>query len=229
MGERRMTKRHFIDEYTTLVRDLMARYPLDEAMSIAVGGGYDEAGPSEVRALQACGLEDGMSIIDFGCGSGRLAKHLGLTFERIEYLGIDIVQELLDYAASKSPSHFRFVLNHEMSLPAPNNSADMIAAFSVFTHLLHEESYIYLQETKRVLRPGGSIVFSFLESRHNWPIFEHMIDGARRGEKTHLNMFIERPQIEAWASHLGMEIMGYEFGVPHSGYGQTVTMLKCLP
>ena len=34
-----MTKRHFVDEYTTLVRDLMARYPLDEAMSVAVGGG----------------------------------------------------------------------------------------------------------------------------------------------------------------------------------------------
>jgi len=223
-----MTKRHFVDEYTTLVRDLMARYPLDEAMSVAVGGGYDEAGRNEVRALQACGLEDGMSIIDFGCGSGRLAKHLGLTFERIEYLGIDIVQELLDYAASKSPAHFRFVLNHEMNLPAPDNKADMIAAFSVFTHLLHEESYIYLQEAKRVLRPGGSIVFSFLESRHNWPIFEHMIDQVRRREKTHLNMFIERPQIEAWASHLGMEIMGYEFGVPHLGHGQTVTMLRRL-
>ena len=223
-----MTKRHFVDEYTIHVRDLIARYPLDEAMSFAVGGCYDEAGRDEVRTLQACGLRDGMSIIDFGCGSGRLAKHLGLTYGRIDYLGIDIVQELLDYAESKSPQHFRYVLSHEMHLPAPDNTADMLVAFSVFTHLLHEESYIYLREAKRVLRPGGAIVFSFLESRQNWPIFEHMIDQVRRGDKAHLNMFIERPQIEAWASHLGMEIQGYEFGRPHSGDGQTVAMLKRL-
>ena len=39
----------------------------------------------------------------------------------------------------------------------------MILAFSVFTHLLHEESFIYLEDFKRVLKPGGSVVFSFLE------------------------------------------------------------------
>ena len=101
----------------------------------------------------------------------------------------------------------------------------MILAFSVFTHLLHEESFIYLEDFKRVLKPGGSVVFSFLESACSWPIFETMIAHARQGYKTHLNMFIERPQIEAWAAHLGMEIMGYEFGLPHSGEG-TVTILR---
>ena len=32
------TKFHFLDDYRTLVRDLMARYPMPEAMSRAVGG-----------------------------------------------------------------------------------------------------------------------------------------------------------------------------------------------
>ena len=99
IGSDEMTNRHFVEEYAAYVRDLMLRYPLDEAMSLAVGGSYDLVGQAELRILQGCGLEDGMSLVDFGCGSGRLAKHFGLTYRHIEYLGVDVVQELLDYAA----------------------------------------------------------------------------------------------------------------------------------
>src|SRR5436309_11178820 len=35
--------------------------------------------------------------VDFGCGSGRLAVHLART-GTVAYLGLDVVQELLDYA-----------------------------------------------------------------------------------------------------------------------------------
>jgi ubiquinone/menaquinone biosynthesis C-methylase UbiE len=217
---------HFVDEYRAHVQQLMAQYPLDEAMSLAVGGDYDGTGKALVAILQNCGLSEGMSIIDLGCGSGRLAKHLGITFDRLNYLGIDVVQELLDYARSKSPEGYQFKLNHELRFPAENEAADMIVAFSVFTHLLHEESYIYLDDARRVLRPGGSVVFSFLEAATNWPIFEAMIGNAKTKTRTHLNMIIERSQIQAWADHLGFEVLGYDFGPPHGGHGQTVTVLK---
>jgi hypothetical protein len=38
----------------------------------------------------------------------------------------------------------------------------MVAAFSVFTHLEHEDSYRYLVDARRVVRPGGTFVFSCL-------------------------------------------------------------------
>jgi len=53
-----------------------------------------------------------------------------------------------------------------------------------------------------------------------------MLRNLRSGVKTHLNMFIERPQVEAWANHLGMELKGFDFGPPHGGRGQTVAMMK---
>lgn len=224
--EQREQQPHFVSDYTAYVRELMDKHPLDEAMSYAVGGSYDLTGSLLVQVLKGCGLEDGMSIIDLGCGSGRLAKHLGLNFERIDYLGIDIVQELLDYAQSQSPSTYRFQLNQTLSLPAPDASTDMVVIFSVITHLLHQESYVYLQEARRVLRPNGRIVFSFLESERNWPIFQGMVDRAAAGSKDdQLNMFTERSQIEAWAKHLDMGVLGYDFGLPHEGDGQTVAML----
>ena len=83
-----------------------------------------------------------------------------------------------------------------------------------------------LQEARRVLRPNGRIVFSFLESERNWPIFQGMVDRAAAGSKDdQLNMFTERSQIEAWAKHLDMGVLGYDFGLPHEGDGQTVAML----
>jgi SAM-dependent methyltransferase len=218
-----LKKPRFITAYAAHVRRLMALYPIDEAMSLAVGGSYDEVGRDEVTILQRLGVIDGMSVIDLGCGSGRLAKHLGLTFDRLEYLGIDVVPELLEYAAANSPPCFRFVINEELGVPAPDNSTDFVVAFSVFTHLLHEETYLYLEDAKRVLRPGGSIVFSFLESRRSWQVFEEMVKHRRAANTGHLNMFTERPQIEAWATHLGMHLVGFDLGPPHDGFGQCVT------
>lgn len=217
---------HFVNDYIAHVRELMKLHPIDEAMSLAVGGSYDEVGRDELAILQRFGLIDGMTVVDLGCGSGRLAKHLGLAFQHLEYLGIDVVQELLDYAATKSPAHFRFMLHREISLPAAVHSADFVAAFSVFTHLFHEETYMYLREAKKVLRPGGKIVLSFLESRHSWKIFEEMVKHRKNGNEGHLNMFIERAQIDAWSKHLGMQVVGFDFGLLHDGHGQTVAVLN---
>jgi SAM-dependent methyltransferase len=217
---------HFVSDYTAYVRHLIKEHPLDEAMSYAVGGSYDLTGSLLVEVLERCGLKEGMSIIDLGCGSGRLAKHLGIKYPEVGYLGIDIVQELLDYAKQQSPAHFRFLLNHTLKLPAEDASADMVAIFSVITHLLHQESFAYLKEARRTLRPGGRIVFSFLESDKNWPIFQGMVDRAEGGIKDdQLNMLTERPQIEAWARHLDMDVVSYDLGLPHRGDGQTVVVL----
>ncbi|WAC60326.1 class I SAM-dependent methyltransferase [Brevundimonas sp. SL130] len=216
---------HFVSDYTAYVRDLMQKHPLDEAMAYAVGGAYDQTGFLLVEVLERCGLKENMSVVDLGCGSGRLAKHLGLKYPNIQYLGIDIVQELLDYAQSQSPDHFHFVLNHTLKLPADDGSADMVAIFSVITHLLHQESFAYLKEARRVLRPGGRIVFSFLESENNWSIFQGMVDRAESGVKDdQLNMITERPQIEAWAQRLDMDVVSYDLGLPHQGDGQTVVV-----
>ncbi len=44
----------------------------------------------------------------------------------------------------------------------PPASVDLICAFSVFTHLEHEDVYRYLREAARIVRPDGRFVFSCL-------------------------------------------------------------------
>ena len=177
-----MAQFHFVDDYERLVADLIATKPLDEAISFAVGGGYEAVGTIERDLLCWAGLRDGMALIDLGCGSGRLASATGKSL-KIEYIGVDIIQSLLDYAASRSPINYQFILNRTLAIPAADDSADMVCAFSLFTHLLHSETYLYMEDAKRVLKSGGKLVFTFLEfvDPQHWPQFMGEVNGRRPG------------------------------------------------
>ena len=114
------TKFHFLNDYRALVRNLIQKYPLDEAMSRAVGGSYEALGEVEKQLLIGAGLARDHVIVDVGCGSGRLAKalvpYLGTTGQ---LLGTDVVIELLQYAAKDCPPHWRFALVEDIRIPFP--------------------------------------------------------------------------------------------------------------
>ena len=147
-------------------------------------------------------------------------------------MGIDIVQRLLDYAASVCPSHYKFKRHQELSIPVENASADMVCAFSLFTHLLHDESYLYLKEAHRILKPSGTLVMSFLEfpDPMHWAVFESTVENRKNGARVPLNMFIERNAVDIWCSHLGFErtsfVDGSETRWLGAALGQTLAVLR---
>lgn len=218
-----MPQPHFVTSYERHVRTLTDKLPHDEAMEQAVGGHFAVLGALELELLLVCGFGAGNSIIDIGCGSGRLAGRLGQHFgDTIDYLGTDVVQSLLDHAARQCPSSYRFALHHDLSVPAPDGSTDFIAAFSVFTHLFHEETFCYLRDAKRALKPGGAIVLSFLEMARHWDVFQSQnLDPTFLRHRPSLNMFIERPAIDAWAEQLGLTLR-YDI----AELGQSVAVLR---
>jgi len=185
-----------------------------EAMKHAVGGQFEAYGQIEVDMLRFYGLSDDASLIDVGCGSGRTAIPLSKT-HRGSYLGTDIVHQLVEFAReSCGRPDFRFEVVNSFHIPAPDQSADMVCFFSVLTHMLHEQSYLYLEEAKRVLKPGGRIVFSFLEFRmaFHWSVFASTVADARGRNEHPLNVFIERDAIHAWAAHLGLAVIDIRDG-----------------
>lgn len=204
---------HFVEDYRELVRSLIAQYPLPEAMSRAVGGNFEAIGEIEKQVLIRYGLKPEHTLVDVGCGSGRLAKQLVSYLTSGRVLATDVVQELLDYAKTGCPAHWEFKLVEDMRIPFGNNEADVAAFFSVLTHLLHDEAYCYLVEARRVVKPGGLIVFSFLEFEQNWRTFKADWQAIQEGRpRDHLNSFIGRDAIEVWARHLGMAIVDIRSG-----------------
>jgi hypothetical protein len=48
---------HFVEDYRRHVSNLLASYPLDQAMSLAVGGHYQSFGRLDRELLILCGLQ----------------------------------------------------------------------------------------------------------------------------------------------------------------------------
>lgn len=229
------------------VSTLLRHHPEQEAMERAVGGDYERFGVLEHAALRELGgLRPDASVIDVGCGSGRLAVQLA-RHPGLRYLGTDVVPSLLEYARRRAGRpDFRFIHVDRVNIPAPDESADIVAFFSVLTHLLHEESYLYLAEAHRALKPGGRVVFSFLEyaTPIGWTVFEANLEWVRkRIVASQINVFMHRADIRLWARRLGFRVEEMRSGeagtvsvgpeeateaVPPGGYafGQSLCVLR---
>jgi ubiquinone/menaquinone biosynthesis C-methylase UbiE len=187
--------------------ELLAAYDEDTAMRLVVGGNWDALGQLERDLLISVGLEPEAILVDVGCGSGRLAVRLS-DYLLGEYVGTDILPRLLDYARrTVGRPDWRFEHVEGLTLPVADHSVDMVCFFSVFTHLLHEEIYVYLRESARAVKQGGTVVFSFLDfgNENHWPIFESMIAAIGAGGPH--NQFLSRDAIERFAERLGFDIV----------------------
>ena len=215
------------------------------AFEHAVGGEFLLYGVLELELLKMYGLTEHGYVVDVGCGSGRLAQPLS-AYSKGRYLGTDIVPGMIEYARKAvNRQDWRFEVADEFVIPEKDEKADFVCFFSVFTHLLHEQSFVYLRESKRVLKPGGKVVFSFLEfsMASHWMVFEAAVKDI--GGVRPLDVFLSRDAIHAWADHLQLQIEAVHDGdslfipVPHpitkesgevvtgkAAFGQSVCVLR---
>lgn len=196
-------------------RILASRDPEERetAMALAIGASsieeFKRSGQLELDLLVQSGLQPDHYLVDVGCGSGRLAIRLAESGHPGHYLGTELSPDLLDFArAVADRPDWRFEAVEGLTIPAGDDTADMVCFFSVLTHLRHEQSFLYLEDARRVLKPGGRIVFSFLDfsQRNHRAVFEATVDALRAGNDLHLNQFMSLDAIEVCADYLGMEI-----------------------
>ena len=214
------------------VEAVKARLPHDEAMEHAIGAGFEAIGAVEAALVRHYGLPEDGYLVDVGCGSGRLAKPLAKV-HRGRYLGIDLVPDLVAHARKVAARpDWRFEVIDHIDVPEADGEADMVCFFSVLTHLLHEQSYWYLEAARRVLKPGGRMVLSFLEFSDpgHLHIFFSTVAQAKARAREPLNVFIERSVFPVWAEHLGLEVVeirnGGDLIVPEGALGQAICVLE---
>lgn len=113
------------------------------------------------KYLAAAGLDEGAlrSILDFGCGSGRLlAGWRALDAER-RLRGCDVREELVSWASRSFPAEVGIVRNgFEPPLPFSDGEFDLAYAASVFTHLSVSSQRAWQRELARVLRRDGVLL-----------------------------------------------------------------------
>ncbi|HZI63026.1 MAG TPA: class I SAM-dependent methyltransferase [Pyrinomonadaceae bacterium] len=104
-------------------------------------------------------IEQFDSVLDFGCGVGRVMRHWHKTHGP-KWNGTDYNPELINWCRNNLKfAEFRI---NELSgqLPYDAESFDFIYVFSVFTHLDEPLQFFWINELSRVLRPGGYLYFT---------------------------------------------------------------------
>jgi len=134
-----------------------------------------------------CNLKPDDSVLDVGCGLGRMAAPLTQYLSpTARYEGFDIVEKAIDWATkhitAKYPN-FRFTYtplynklytaynkNHtgnkteaaeKFRFPYEDESFDLVYLTSVFTHMLPADLENYMSEIRRVLKKGGKCLITY--------------------------------------------------------------------
>ncbi|HEX5821154.1 MAG TPA: class I SAM-dependent methyltransferase [Solirubrobacterales bacterium] len=110
---------------------------------------------------------EGKRMHDFGCGSGRLLKQFLDEARVAEIHGSDADREMVDWVRQNlcPPIAEATPNGQQPSLDYPDDHFDLVTALSVFTHIAEGWSD-WLLELRRVLRPGGLLIATFLDSSY---------------------------------------------------------------
>jgi SAM-dependent methyltransferase len=118
------------------------------------------------------------TVLEIGCGLGRMAFALRRLIITGRYIGVDVVEEKIAFlrrTLGARAANFAFVhldahngfynpTGHlatlDIALPCSDGEVDAVVSMAVFTHLLPENVDRYVSEITRVLRPGGRALLS---------------------------------------------------------------------
>ncbi len=137
----------------------MVKYNLD---SKELAEKYDELSESQLengkKLVERLGVSNGLSVLDVGAGTGRLAFHvLDLIGPRGKLVGIDPLPQRTSIAVKNNRfpnAHFQVASAEDLSFIA-DNSIDIAYLNAVF-HWIPDKKKA-LNEIDRVLKPGGKV------------------------------------------------------------------------
>jgi SAM-dependent methyltransferase len=167
--------------------DITFPVPPQEFINLVGGGDFHAIGEHFMMIFQEhCGLAPEATVLDIGCGCGRMAIPLARYLEPgAVYHGFDVVLPMVEWCrAHLTPARPNFHFHHaalkntlysaqggeaaEYRFPFADGSFDFTLATSVFTHLLPSGMRRYCREMARALKPGGKALTTwFLLHRDN--------------------------------------------------------------
>jgi SAM-dependent methyltransferase len=105
---------------------------------------------------------DGIRVLDFGSGSGRVVVPLAKMRQEAPFSATDVDRESVEYISLTAPKNVTTDVNpYQGPLLYLEGSHDVAYAVSVWSHLPQALGRYWLEEVRRVLKPNGFAVLTF--------------------------------------------------------------------
>ncbi|MBV9402900.1 MAG: class I SAM-dependent methyltransferase [Candidatus Eremiobacteraeota bacterium] len=151
-------------------RPFTTAWPGDDLVSRVTGNTnhdwFYETGRRSIEEIEAVlgiaqrNLGTFTSILDFGCGCGRILLWLGELAKSAAVHGVDIDSAAVHWAQHHIPYATIKVNDAMPPLDYEDGMFDLVYNHSVFSHIDEEMQNRWLEELQRVTRPGGFLVLS---------------------------------------------------------------------
>ena len=104
---------------------------------------------------------NGGKILDWGCGPGRIIRHMhAISKNQCKFYGTDYNEKSIQWCRDNI-NNIKFNLNDlEAKLPYEDDFFDAIYGISILTHLSKEMHFKWFNELKRVLKPEGIMLIT---------------------------------------------------------------------
>jgi SAM-dependent methyltransferase len=125
------------------------------------GGAYYYA-DMVAEFLSASGqpLKAGDHVLDYSCSSGRVIRALAAALPGVHCHGCDPNEGAIAWASANLPSIDFFTSPTTPPLKFADQSLDAVFAISVWSHYSAAAALRWLDETHRVIRPGGHLILT---------------------------------------------------------------------
>ncbi len=131
-------------------------YDIDWFLTLGLRAHKAITGALERNGIDASRFD---AILDFGCGCGRVTRSFA-NLDGVDVHGCDYNARLIDWCA-KSLSFATFNTNQlTPPLPYPDGKFDLAYALSVFTHWGQDYQFAWIDEMRRVIKPGGHLLMT---------------------------------------------------------------------
>ena len=119
-----------------------------------------------------------LSLLDIGCGTGRLLDFVKQAWPRLDVHGLDMSEAYIRHARRHLRGRARtsFTVGKAEAIPLPDNSQDAVTSTFLFHELPPKVRRQALSEFARVLKPGGRLVLLDSLQRGDRPDYEGMLE-----------------------------------------------------
>jgi ubiquinone/menaquinone biosynthesis C-methylase UbiE len=155
-----------------------------------------------VEAMKYIHLSPGMRVLDVWSRTGNASRYLFETCPEIQYTGLELSEEMIRLAMQKYPQR-SFAEGSLTALPFPSAYFERVISLETLEHVPVPAQF--LQEIRRVIKPGGRLVMSLPPAYAEW--MTALVDALKvnHGEGPH--RFLPSREVKQLLSQCGFRLL----------------------